>query len=300
MNVAKGNLVKRIGFIGLGIMGLPMARRLVAAGYDVIGYNRSPARAELFVAAGGASVNSIGAAVEGADIVITMLPDSPDVESVIFGAGGVLEHASPGSVIIDMSTIRPEVSRRVAKQAREREIAVLDAPVSGGEQGAIRGELSIMVGGEQAVYDDVLPVLRAMGTTVTLVGGPGSGQTVKAVNQLIVAVTLGAVAEGLTLAEASNIDTAAAIRVLSGGLAGSKVLEQKASMMCESRFDPGFRVALHHKDMGIALAVAREAGIVTPLGSMVAQEIASLVAQGYGDSDHSSLKHYVDQLSGRT
>jgi len=292
--------VKRIGFIGLGIMGLPMARRLVAAGYEVIGFNRSPARAELFVAAGGSSVNSIGAAVEGADIVITMLPDSPDVESVIFGAGGVLEHAAPGSVIIDMSTIRPEVSRRVAEQAREREIAVLDAPVSGGEQGAIRGELSIMVGGEQAVYDDALPVLRAMGTTVTLVGGPGSGQTVKAVNQLIVAVTMGAVAEGLTLAEASNIDTAAAIRVLSGGLAGSKVLEQKANMMCESRFDPGFRVALHHKDMGIALAVAREAGVVTPLGSMVAQEIASLVAQGYGDSDHSSLKHYVDQLSGRT
>lgn len=292
--------MKRIGFIGLGIMGLPMARRLVAAGYEVIGFNRSPARAELFVAAGGSSVNSIGAAVEGADIVITMLPDSPDVESVIFGAGGVLEHAAPGSVIIDMSTIRPEVSRRVAEQAREREIAVLDAPVSGGEQGAIRGELSIMVGGEQAVYDDALPVLRAMGTTVTLVGGPGSGQTVKAVNQLIVAVTMGAVAEGLTLAEASNIDTAAAIRVLSGGLAGSKVLEQKANMMCESRFDPGFRVALHHKDMGIALAVAREAGVVTPLGSMVAQEIASLVAQGYGDSDHSSLKHYVDQLSGRT
>ena len=207
--------MKRIGFIGLGIMGLPMARRLVAAGYEVIGFNRSPARAELFVAAGGSSVNSIGAAVEGADIVITMLPDSPDVESVIFGAGGVLEHAAPGSVIIDMSTIRPEVSRRVAEQAREREIAVLDAPVSGGEQGAIRGELSIMVGGEQAVYDDALPVLRAMGTTVTLVGGPGSGQTVKAVNQLIVAVTMGAVAEGLTLAEASNIDTAAAIRAVS-------------------------------------------------------------------------------------
>ena len=143
--------MKRIGFIGLGIMGLPMARCLVAAGYDVIGFNRSPARAELFVAEGGSSASSIGAAVEGADFVITMLPDSPDVESVILGADGVLEHAAPGSVIIDMSTIRPEVTRRVAERARERHIAVLDAPVSGGEQGAIRGELSIMVGGEQAV-----------------------------------------------------------------------------------------------------------------------------------------------------
>lgn len=288
-----------VGFIGLGIMGLPMARNLLSAGFAVSGHNRNHARTALLTKDGGRPADSVADAVAGAEIVITMLPDGPDVEAVLLGPDGAIENAAPGTVIIDMSTIHPVVSRRVAEQAGRKGIQVLDAPVSGGEKGAVDGALSIMVGGDLEAFNAVLPVLNAMGNTVTYVGDSGAGQTVKAANQLIVAVSIGAVAEALAMLEALNVETAAAVKVLAGGLAGSRVLEQKADMMRARQFRPGFKTALHHKDLGIALGIARDAGVVTPLGAQVAQEVASLVAQGHGDLDHSSIKLLVDQLSGR-
>jgi 2-hydroxy-3-oxopropionate reductase len=287
-------------FIGLGIMGLPMARNLLAADFEVTGYNRSRVRSELLVEHGGRVAGTIAEAVSGAQVVITMLPDGPDVEEVLQGPAGVLENAEQGAVVIDMSTIHPAISRRVAEEAARRGIHVLDAPVSGGEQGAIKGSLSIMVGGDPSTFETALPVFKAMGAKISWVGGHGAGQTVKAANQMIVAVTIGALAEALTMLEAVDVDVAAAVDVLSGGLAGSAVLNQKATLMRERQYSPGFRVALHHKDMGIALGITRDAGVVTPLASIAAQQIASLVAQGHGGLDHSSLKFLVDQLSGRT
>jgi 2-hydroxy-3-oxopropionate reductase len=288
-----------VGFIGLGTMGLPMACNLVAAGISVVGYNHSSTRLNEFLARGGSAARSVAEVAAISDIVITMLPDGPDVEGVVLGATGVIANARESTVLVDMSTIHPEVSARITAAAESAGMRSLDAPVSGGERGAIDGTLSVMVGGDQSVFDSVLPVLSVMGGTVTRVGGSGSGQIVKAANQLIVAVTLGVVAEALTLLEALKVDTSAAASVMAGGLAGSRVLDQKAGKMLQREYSPGFRSELHHKDLGIALAIARDAGVVTPLGSLVAQEMAALVSGGHGGLDHSGLKAIVDQLSGR-
>jgi 2-hydroxy-3-oxopropionate reductase len=288
-----------VGFIGLGVMGMPMAKNLLAAGYPVVGYNRSPGKLRAFAEVGGAAAANVAEVAGRSDLVITNLPDTPDVESVLLGENGVLEGLAPGGVVVDVSTIRPDVARRIAEVAAERGIGALDAPVSGGEQGAVAGTLSIMVGGNPETFASALPVLQAMGKTIVHVGPPGSGQTVKAANQLIVAAHLGVLAEALTLLEALDVDTEAAVRVLGGGLAGSRVLDLKAEQMRTSRFEPGFRVALHHKDLGIALTTAREAGVVTPLSALAAQEIAGLLAQGDGDLDHSAVVRIIRQLSGR-
>jgi 2-hydroxy-3-oxopropionate reductase len=283
----------RIGFIGLGIMGLPMAVNLVRAGHEVSGYNRSAARTERLAAAGGLAAGSVAEAVRDADMVITMLPDSPDVEAVVLGEDGVL--ANTDALLVDMSTVSPATARAIAA-THERS---LDAPVSGGEQGAVDGSLSIMVGGRAGDVDAALPVLRAMGTTIVHVGPAGAGQTVKAANQLIVAGTIQLVAEALTFVDAHGVDVAAAVEVLSGGLAGSTVLDRKADAMLRREFEPGFRVDLHHKDLGIALEAARQAGVVVPLGAVVAQLMAALRAQGDGALDHSALLRGVERLSGR-
>jgi 2-hydroxy-3-oxopropionate reductase len=288
-----------VGFIGLGVMGMPMAKNLLAAGYPVVGYNRSPGKLRAFAEVGGAAAANVAEVAGRSDLVITNLPDTPDVESVLLGENGVLEGLAPGGVVVDVSTIRPDAARRIAEVAAERGIGALDAPVSGGEQGAVAGTLSIMVGGNPETFASALPVLQAMGKTIVHVGPPGSGQTVKAANQLIVAAHLGVLAEALTLLEALDVDTEAAVRVLGGGLAGSRVLDLKAEQMRTSRFEPGFRVALHHKDLGIALTTAREAGVVTPLSALAAQEIAGLLAQGDGDLDHSAVVRIIRQLSGR-
>jgi 2-hydroxy-3-oxopropionate reductase len=232
-------------------------------------------------------------------VVITMLPDSPDVEAVALGEDGIYATARPGTLHVDMSTIRPDVARRLAAVGRDRGLRVLDAPVSGGQQGAVDGTLSIMVGGEAADVADARPVLDALGTTVVHVGPAGAGQTVKAANQLIVGGTLELVAEALVFLEAAGVDTRAAVQVLAGGLAGSTVLDRKGPAMLARDFTPGFRVALHHKDMGIVTSAAREAGVVIPLGAVVAQLLASLDAQGHGALDHSALLELVEQLSGR-
>ena len=290
---------KRIGFIGLGIMGAPMAANLVKAGFDVAGYNRSPARIEQLVAAGGRGAADIAEAVRDADVVATMVPDSPDVQAVLAGEGGVFEHAQPGALIIDFSSIRPDVAAALAAEGAGRGFRMLDAPVSGGEQGAIEGVLSIMVGGAAADFEAAVPIFDAVGKTVVHVGPAGSGQTVKAANQLMVAGHLELLAEAIVFLEAYGVDTEAALRVLGGGLAGSTVLQRKGATMLARDFKPGFRIALHDKDMGIVTAAAREAGVVIPLGAVAAQLVASLKAQGDGGLDHSALLKLVTQLSGR-
>jgi 2-hydroxy-3-oxopropionate reductase len=291
--------MSNVSVIGLGIMGLPMAVNLVKAGHTVTGFNRSPARVELLIAAGGLGATSVADAARGADVILTMLPDSPDVDGVVSGPGGVFAHAAPGALWIDASTIRPDVAQRLANDATAAGLRALDAPVSGGERGAIDGVLSIMVGGDAADFDAAGEVLGAVGKTIVHVGPAGSGQTVKAANQLIVAVNIQALAEAIVFLEAYGVDLDAALTVLGGGLAGSKVLEQKGRKMLTRSFDPGFRLALHHKDLGIVTAASREVGVVTPLGAVVAGLVANAVNQGDGALDHSGLFKGVLELSGR-
>jgi 2-hydroxy-3-oxopropionate reductase len=289
-----------ISFVGLGIMGAPMAAHLVDAGFDVIGVNRSPDAVERLVQHGGKGAASIGEAVREADVVAVMVPDSPDVQEVLAGPGGVFENAKPGTLVIDFSSIRPDVTHELAKQAREHGLRILDAPVSGGEAGAKNAALSIMVGGERADFEAAKPVFDAVGKTIVLVGPNGAGQTVKAANQLIVATNIQALAEAVVFLQAYGVDLAAALEVLGGGLAGSAVLQQKKQNMLDQRFEPGFRIALHHKDMGIVTSAAREAGVVLPVGAVVAQLMASAYAVGDGGLDHSGLLRGVQRLSGRS
>ena len=288
-----------IAFIGLGIMGLPMAGHLVKAGHEVVGFNRSPQAVQKLVEAGGKGAESVADAVGQADVIITMVPDSPDVEAVALGEDGIYAHAPSGAVHIDMSSIRPDVSVALAKAGQEAGIRVMDAPVSGGEAGAREAKLSIMVGAEQADFDEVESILNAVGTTVVLVGPPGSGQTVKAANQLIVAGNYELVAEAIAFLRAYGVDTEAALKVLAGGLAGSTVLDRKGASMLAGDFKPGFRIDLHHKDMGIVTAAAREKGVALPLGALTAQLIGALRAQGDGGLDHSALLRGVERLSGQ-
>ena len=288
-----------IAFIGLGIMGGPMACHLARAGHTVIGYNRSPEKTAALVAAGGRAADSIEQAVKDADVVATMVPDSTDVQSVLLGEGGVFAHAQPGTLVIDFSSIRPDVTVELARLAAERGLRIIDAPVSGGEPGAVNATLSIMVGAAEEDFARAKPILEVVGKTIVHVGPNGAGQTVKAANQLIVAGNIELLAEALTFVGAYGVDMAAAVKVLGGGLAGSAVLDQKAPKMLARDFDPGFRIELHHKDMGIVTAAAREAGVIVPLGAVVAQLMASAVANGEGGLDHSALLLGVERLSGR-
>jgi 2-hydroxy-3-oxopropionate reductase len=288
-----------VGFIGLGIMGGPMAANLVKAGFDVIGYNRGPEPTRRLVEQGGRGADSLAEAVRDADVVVTMVPDSPDVAEAALGEDGIYAHAKPGTLYLDMSSIRPDVAKQVGDAGRERGIRVLDAPVSGGEQGAIDATLSIMVGGDPADFAEARPVLDAVGGTVVHVGPVGSGQTVKAANQLIVAGTIELVAEAIVFLEAYGVDLEAAVKVLAGGLAGNAILERKAAGMLRRDFTPGFRIELHHKDMGIVTSAAREAGVAVPLGALVAQLVGITVNRGDGGLDHSGLFKLIEELSGR-
>lgn len=289
-----------VGVIGLGVMGAPMAANLITAGHNVIGYNRSKPAMERFAAIGGQCASSIAEAAGAADAVVTVLPDSPDVEEVVLGADGVLASAAEGLLLIDCSTIRPETSRAVAGAARAKGVAPLDAPVSGGQKGAEDATLSIMVGGQAPDFERALPLLKAIGKTVVHVGPDGAGQTVKAANQLLVAGIIELVSEALVLLEACGVDPELAVPVLAGGLAGSRVLDTKAASMLARNFQPGFRVDLHHKDLGITIAAAREAGVALPVTGLVAQLMASLRAQGKGTLDHTALLGLIEQLSGRS
>jgi 2-hydroxy-3-oxopropionate reductase len=288
-----------IAFIGLGIMGSPMAVHLAEAGHEVVGYNRTPDKTRPLVEAGGRAAESIADAVKDADVVAVMVPDSPDVQQVLAGEGGVFANAKSGTLVIDFSSIRPDVTVELAKQATERGFRLLDAPVSGGQAGAVNAALSIMVGGAAEDFAAAKPLFDVVGKTVVHVGPSGAGQTVKAANQLIVAVNIEALAEAVVFLEAYGVDTKAALEVLGGGLAGSKVLEQKKENMLSRSFEPGFRIELHHKDLGIVTSAAREAGVVIPLGAVVAQLMASARAAGDGGLDHSGLLRGVERLSGR-
>ncbi|MDX6353204.1 MAG: 2-hydroxy-3-oxopropionate reductase [Streptomyces sp.] len=288
----------KIAWIGLGIMGSPMSENLIRAGYDVTGYTLEPEKLARLAANGGTAAGSIAEAVADADVIITMVPASPQVEAVAYGEGGILANARPDSLLIDTSSITPRTSVDLAKAAAERGIRVLDAPVSGGEAGAVEAVLSIMVGGEQPDFDEARPILDTLGKTVVLCGPHGAGQTVKAANQLIVAVNIQACAEAVVFLEKSGVDLAAALEVLNGGLAGSTVLTRKKDNFRHREFAPGFRIDLHHKDMGIVTEAARAVGAALPVGQVVAGLVASLRAQGDGGLDHSALLRGVERLSG--
>ena len=289
-----------IGFIGLGIMGSPMAVHLQTAGHQVSGYNRRRDTAGALVEAGGRKASSIAEAVQGADVVAIMVPDSPDVQEVLTGPDGVFDSAAPGTLVIDFSSIRPDVTAELAATASASGASGCSTRPSPAARPAPRTlSLSIMVGGAAEDFAAAKPIFDAVGKTIVHVGPSGAGQTVKAANQLIVGINIQVLAEALVFLEAYGVDTEAAIDVLGGGLAGSKVLEQKRENMLSRSFAPGFRIDLHHKDMGIVTSAAREAGVALPLGAIVAQLMASARACGDGDLDHSALLRGVERLAGR-
>ncbi|WP_460070783.1 2-hydroxy-3-oxopropionate reductase [Streptomyces sp. YKOK-I1] len=288
----------KVAWIGLGIMGSPMSENLLKAGYDVTGFTLERDKLDRLAAAGGTAAASVAEAVRDAEVIVTMVPASPQVEAVAYGPDGILAHARPGALLVDMSSITPQTSVELARAAREKGIRVLDAPVSGGEAGAVEAVLSIMVGGEQADFDAALPLFEVLGRTVVRCGPHGCGQTVKAANQLIVAVNLQACAEAVVFLEKSGVELGAALDVLNSGLAGSTVLTRKKDNFLRRDFRPGFRIDLHHKDMGIVTDAARAVGAALPAGAVVAQLVASLRAQGDGGLDHSALLRAVERLSG--
>ena len=289
----------RVGFIGLGVMGLPMASNLARAGHEVRGYDAVPAALDRFVAGGGRAVDSVAEAVDGADVIFTLLPDSPEVEAVALGLGGIVDVAHGGQLYVDTSSIAADVSRDVSRRARVRGLRPLDAPVSGGEAGAVEGSLSIMVGSNAEDFAAARPYLEVLGTTIAHVGGDGAGQTVKVANRLIVAGVIELVAEAIVLLESCDVEVNAALEVLAGGLAGNRILDRKRVSMVERDFRPGFRVDLHHKDLGNLMATARRAGVPLPLGAVVTELMASLRARGGGLLDHSGLLLLVEELAGR-
>ncbi len=279
----------RIGFIGLGIMGKPMAKNLLAAGFDLTVHSRSPGPVEELVASGATRASDPAGVASASDITITMLPDTSDVELVLAGPGGVIEGSAAGSLVIDMSSIDPEPTRSLTRAFADRGVAMLDAPVSGGEKGAIDGALSIMVGGDDEAFARARPVFDVLGASVVHVGPSGAGQVCKACNQLVVAATIEAVAEALLLAERSGVDPAKVRQALLGGFAGSKILEVHGQRMLDRAFDPGFRIRLHRKDARIIASTAREAGSPIPSFEVVLEQLQHAVDHGDGDRDHSAL-----------
>lgn len=286
-----------IGFIGLGVMGLPMAARLVEAGHEVRGSARSAPTLNRARERGVETAESARDAARGADVVITMLPDTPDVEAVLLGGGVLEEAARSGAVVVDMSTIDPVATVALHERAADLGVAFLDAPVSGGEAAAISGDLIVMAGGAPQTVSALTPTLRTFGS-VEHVGAPGAGQTVKAANQVVVAGNIQVLAEAMTLLRRQGIDLDTALGVLGAGLAGSTVLTRKRAAFVSGEHAPGFRLALHHKDLGIARDAARRAGVVMPVASVVSELVMSAVQQGQGALDHSALFPQTDRLSG--
>ncbi len=290
-------MTERIGLIGLGIMGKPMAHNLLKAGYELTVYDRSPATIAELVAAGARGAHSAREVAQASDIVIIMVPDSPDVEAVVLGNNGVLDGAHDGLLIIDMSTIAPAVARRVADAARQRNCQMLDAPVSGGDKGAITATLSIMVGGDAAAFARARPVFESLGKTITYCGASGAGQTVKACNQIVVALVIEAVSEALVLGSKAGVQPEIILQVLGGGLAQTRVMDLRGPTMIQHRFEPGFKVKLHRKDLGIIMQTAREHGVALPVTALVEQLFTTLMERGRGDLDHSALLTVVEELS---
>ncbi|CAN5564461.1 2-hydroxy-3-oxopropionate reductase [soil metagenome] len=290
--------METIGFIGLGIMGGPMADNLREADYEVVVYNRSEDKADDFVEGGGEKASSPREAAEKSDVVITMLPDSPQVEEIVLGEDGVAEGVSEGMLYIDMSSIAPATSRKVHEVLEEKGADAVDAPVSGGQPAAESGELAIMVGGSDDAVERARPILEVMGKAVTHIGPPGAGQVAKAANQVVVALTIQAISEALTLARKSGVDAAKVREALLGGLAQSKILEMHGERMLEHEFDPGFKLSLHRKDLAIALQAAREEGVPLLATAQAAEVMNALIASGHGDDDHAVIASFYEELAG--
>ncbi len=288
----------KVAFIGLGTMGMPMAMNLLAAGYQLTVHNRSRDRELPLVEAGAQRASTPAAAAEAAEIVIVCVSDTPDVEAVILGPDGISSGAQPGTLVIDMSTISPTVTRTIAAQLATQQIAMLDAPVSGGSEGAENGTLSIMVGGDADQLTRAKPVLQAMGKTITHVGPIGAGQTTKAINQIVVAGTFWAVAEGLALGLKAELDMEKVIQAVGGGAAGSWAFTNRSGNMVDNTYPLGFRMRLHRKDLLIALEAARELGLPLPMAAYVEQIENGLIAQGFGDEDMSAIARSLREMGG--
>ena len=287
-----------VGFVGTGIMGAPMARNLAQAGFAVTAYNRTAAKAEALREHGVAVAGSLAEAARGASVVITMLPDTPDVLAAVEGEGGVAESMAPGGVFIDMSTISPGETRALAERLAERGIAMLDAPVSGGSWGAEQGTLTIMAGGEREAFERCLPVFEAMGKTITLTGPSGMGQTTKLVNQILVAGTCAAVAEALVFASAQGADLLRTIEAVSGGAAGSWQLANLGPRMARRDFAPGFMVKLQQKDLRLIMEAAQERSVPLAVTSMARQYLTAVEAMGLGDEGTQAVVKAVEALAG--
>ena len=286
-----------IGFIGLGIMGKPMARNLLKAGYPLVVHNRSHAAVDELSREGARPAASSREVAVASEIVITILPDSPEVELVYDGENGVFSGAKTGMLLIDMSSISPVVARKLAGEAEKLGLDMIDAPVSGGEAGAISATLSIMIGGKANAVERAMPIFQVLGKNIVHIGDPGAGQVTKAANQMVVGTTIAIVSEALVLAAKAGVDPAKVRQALLGGFAQSKILEAHGQKMLERNFKPGFRIRLHEKDMKIALATGSEYGVPLIVTSQVAQMMTAMKAMGNGDLDHSGLVRFVEELA---
>lgn len=288
----------KVAFIGMGTMGAPMALNLLKAGHKVTVHNRTREKEAAVAAAGARRAASPAEAAEGAEVVIICVSDTPDLDRVTLGESGVIHGAAPGTIVVDMSTVSPGATRRIAAGLRERGVHMIDAPVSGGSEGARKGTLSIMVGGEEADLDKVRPALEAMGNTITHVGPIGSGQLAKAINQIVVAGTYWGVAEGMALGLKAGLDMQKVVQAVGGGAAGSWAMTNRSGNMINNSYPLGFKVRLHRKDLDIALAVARELGVTLPVAAYVEQVETGLIARGHGDEDISVIARSIREASG--
>ncbi|WP_349496675.1 2-hydroxy-3-oxopropionate reductase [Sideroxydans sp. CL21] len=287
-----------IGFIGPGIMGGPMALNLMKGGHKLWVYARRPAAAQTLVAAGATACASPAEVAKHSDVIFTIVADTPDVESVIFGEQGIAMQARPGTVIVDMSTISPTATKSIAERLARQRVEMLDAPVSGGETGAINGTLSIMVGGKPLIFERIKPLFECMGKNIVHIGDNGAGQVAKACNQIVVAVTIEAVAEALTFARKNGADPAKVREALMGGFAGSKIMEVHGKRMLDNDFKPGFKVGLHQKDMRIVMETAHQLGVALPAAALVTQHLNALMGTGDANLDSAAVVKVIERMSG--
>lgn len=288
----------KIGFIGLGIMGKPMSKNLLKAGYELVICDINKAAVDEVTAAGATTASTPKEVAEQTEIIITMLPNSPHVKQVVLGENGVIEGAKAGSIVVDMSSIAPLVSREIAERLASKGIEMLDAPVSGGEPKAIDGTLSVMCGGKQQVFDKCLPVIKAMAASVVLTGDIGAGNVTKLANQIIVALNIAAMSEALVLATKAGVEPELVYKAIRGGLAGSTVLDAKAPLAMDRKFNPGFRINLHIKDLNNVLETSHEVGVPLPLTAAVMEMMQALKVDNMGDADHGALIRYYEKMAG--
>lgn len=288
----------KIGFIGLGIMGKPMARNLLRAGHEIVAYDVIPENVQALVKDGAIAAGSSKEVAEQCKLIITMLPNSPHVKSVVLGENGVLEGAKPGTILVDMSSIAPQASQEIEKECAKKGVKMIDAPVSGGEPKAIDGTISIMVGGDKAVFDEVYDVLMNMGASAVYCGEIGAGNTTKLANQVIVALNIAAVSEAFMLSTKAGVDPMKVFDAIKGGLAGSTVMNAKVPMILDRNFKPGFKIDLHIKDLNNALETGHAVGAPLPFTSLVMEVLQNLHADGCGQDDHSAIAKFYEKLAG--